>query len=134
MTQVEKRWPESSYFLLGHVARVVTVGSCLHETDKYRACNELSHGSGRRRVCNLVLLAAQLSHARLEDKLAILLLHAVLPLAILLTHEGEGEETGELGAQHDGSEEERDDDGDGHAAAYQHHIHSGVVVVLLNTY
>ena len=40
MAQVEKRWPEGSSFLLllRHVARVVTVGSCLHETVSASRC------------------------------------------------------------------------------------------------
>ena len=44
MTQVEIRWPESSYFLLllRHAARVVTVGSCLHETVSAVRCLGIS--------------------------------------------------------------------------------------------
>jgi len=42
MTRVEDRWPESSHFLifLRNVARVVTVGSCLHET--VRICSQVA--------------------------------------------------------------------------------------------
>ena len=45
MTQVEPRWPESSYFLLllRHVARAVTVGSCLHETVSAVRCLCIAH-------------------------------------------------------------------------------------------
>jgi len=45
MTQVETHWPESIYFLvlLRHVARVVTVGSCLHETVSAVRCLGIAH-------------------------------------------------------------------------------------------
>ena len=44
MPHVEKYWPESSYFLLllKHVARVMTVGSCLHETVSAVRCLGIS--------------------------------------------------------------------------------------------
>ena len=45
MTQGEKRWCKSSslLLLLKHVARVVTVGSCLHETVSAVRCLGIAH-------------------------------------------------------------------------------------------